>query len=116
MKVAASWYGGLMGTSMWRISSGITEAEKHYDFYEFKNYSGSLYRCHEKSYGASSLTYNKIQSLKNKIIEKKIDASIEVLSEDEFKSWIEKEYGLDTSPSAPKEIIIGEPKEVFDDF
>lgn len=44
-RVLGGWYGGWGGSNSWKMSSGITETVEHTDHWEFRNASGSVYRC-----------------------------------------------------------------------
>jgi hypothetical protein len=55
-KVFATWYGGYLSGDRWRMNSGIVSIEEDDDFYYFKGYSNSIYKCNKKSYGTSFWT------------------------------------------------------------
>lgn len=58
-KVAASWYGGYVGTDWWKISSNIEWIdESQEDRYIFHNLSGSEYHCKKSLYGMGVLLAN----------------------------------------------------------
>jgi hypothetical protein len=59
-KVYGTWAGGYLGNDRWRLNSGITKVEQDDDFYYFYGYSGSIYRCHKKSYGVITSYGNEI--------------------------------------------------------
>lgn len=48
-KILAGWSGGYIHGDSWRINSGIVEIEEDEDFYYFKGYSNSVYRCWKDS-------------------------------------------------------------------
>jgi expansin (peptidoglycan-binding protein) len=53
-KVFASWSGGgLMGSDSWKLNSGIVRATLADSYWEFDGSSGSVYRCHQDSYGTN---------------------------------------------------------------
>lgn len=52
-KVFGAWEGGYLSDDRWRINSGIVSIEEDDDFYYFKGYSNSIYKCNKKSYGIS---------------------------------------------------------------
>ena len=53
-KVFASWSGGgLMGSDSWKLNSGIVRATFADPYWEFDGSSGSVYRCHQDSYGTN---------------------------------------------------------------
>lgn len=64
-KILAGWYGGYGGSNSWRISSGITSVEADPDFPEQTHYhqsTGSIYICHNGTYGFSSMTSSMLAS------------------------------------------------------
>lgn len=62
-KVLASWKGGYLDGDIWRLNSGIVKVEYQSPYYNFYGYSGSLYQCHEKSYGTSFLADAVLQTM-----------------------------------------------------
>ncbi len=50
-KVLAGWGGDYTTGDSWRINSGITSVEKQAYLYGFYGSSGSVYWCHQGSYG-----------------------------------------------------------------
>lgn len=56
-RVFAGWYGGYLSGDSWRMNSGITKVTKEDEYFLFAGDSGSLYQCHESSYGRLS-SYN----------------------------------------------------------
>lgn len=57
-KVFAGWYGGYLGGDHWQLNSGIVQVRSEGDWFEFDGYSGSIYRCHPKSYKMSGLMHS----------------------------------------------------------
>ena len=57
VKVFGSWRGGLETGDRWKMNSGIGHTSEDGDYYLFKGYSGSVYKCHKKGYGINSM-YN----------------------------------------------------------
>ena len=53
-KVFATWNGSYLGSNSWRINSGIESVAEDGDFFLFKGFSGSIYRCNKRSYGTTS--------------------------------------------------------------
>lgn len=78
-KVFAMWYGGYLDGDSWRLNSGITKVEKDGEYYLFHGHSGSVYKCHEKSYGTSSYGAGVIENLIEQA--KDHDVTIKVLSD-----------------------------------
>lgn len=52
-KVFASWSGGYAGSDSWKLNSGIVRATFRDPYWEFDGSSGSVYRCHQDSYGTN---------------------------------------------------------------
>ena len=52
-KVFACWYGGFAGADSWKLNSGITSVTQEGRVYSFMGASGSVYECHEDSYGTN---------------------------------------------------------------
>ncbi len=61
-KVLAGWYGSYTTGDSWKLNSGVTKIEEDGDWYLFHGYSGSVYRCHKKSYGLSVYTASILES------------------------------------------------------
>ena len=53
-KVFATWHGGYLGSNSWRINSGVESFTEDGDFFLIKGFSGSIYRCHKRSYGTTA--------------------------------------------------------------
>lgn len=63
-KVLAGWSGGYTQGDSWRMNSGITSVEKQAYLYGFYGWSGSVYWCHQSSYGLTFDTagvYNRLR-------------------------------------------------------
>jgi hypothetical protein len=56
-RVLASFYGGYLGGDSWKMNSGIVGIEEDEEYFYFKGFSGSSYKCHkaEHLYGMSGL-------------------------------------------------------------
>jgi hypothetical protein len=52
-KVFASWSAGYAGSDSWKLNSGIVRATFTDPYWEFDGSSGSVYRCHQDSYGTN---------------------------------------------------------------
>lgn len=50
-RVFGSWAGGYLDGDAWRLNSGVESCEKDGEYYVFHGGSGSVYRCHESTYG-----------------------------------------------------------------
>jgi len=66
-KLLTGWSGGYLYGSSWRMSSGITEIQKHDKCYYVKNESGSLYCCHEDCQGMNSSSWSIFDQIKDKV-------------------------------------------------
>lgn len=74
-KVLGTWLGGYLDGDYWRLNSGIESVSEDEDFYYFTGYSGSIYKCHKKTYGTSSYT----QGILEGIIKKLNNSEVNVL-------------------------------------
>ena len=61
-KVFASWNG-----DSWKMNSGITRAQLVGKLWEFDGYSGSVYSCHQDSYGTTAYSGSVLQGFINEI-------------------------------------------------
>jgi hypothetical protein len=52
-KIFACWYGGWAGSDSWKLNSGISSVTQEGNVYSFAGSSGSIYECHEDSYGTN---------------------------------------------------------------
>ena len=50
-RIFASWLGGYLDGDSWKLNSGIVNIKEDDNFYYFDGHSGSIYKCHKKSYG-----------------------------------------------------------------
>ena len=57
-KVFASWTGGYLEGSSWRLNSGIQDIYLEDDSYRISGWSGSHYICNKTSYGIAT-NYNR---------------------------------------------------------
>ena len=63
-KILGGWSGGYMDSDEWRLSSGITGLKEDGDYYLFKNYSGSVYKCHKNNQGFTQRSSSKYTEIK----------------------------------------------------
>ena len=78
-RVFACWYGGYLGSDSWQLNSGVTRVTKEGYVYSFHGTSGSVYQCHEDTYGTSGYGQGVLMNL----IEKSKDIFlIEILDQD----------------------------------
>jgi hypothetical protein len=84
-KVFACWYGGYLDGDSWKLNSGITKVTKEDGFYLFEGYSGSVYSCSEKRYGATIYGHGVLHDIMHK--SEQTGVNIEILPED--TNWLE---------------------------
>lgn len=80
-KVLGGWSGGYLDSDNWRLSSGVESVEEDGDYYLFKNYSGSVYKCHKKSEGFTGLSASIYAGWQEKL--EGTDNTIEIINMDE---------------------------------
>jgi len=80
-KVFATWLGGYLDGSSWRMNSGISEVQEDEKYFYFHGHSGSIYRCHKNSYGTNTYTQGVLDLMFKKTKESS-NVEIEVLSKD----------------------------------
>ena len=80
-KVFAGWYGGYLGSDSWKLSSGIVEAVEHDKYWEFKNHSGSVYKCYKSAEGMGGYM-SMVYSSWLKEAETSPDLKIKIVSEE----------------------------------
>lgn len=86
-KILAGWSGGYLHGNSWRINSGVVSVkETQYVYYDFYGESGSLYRCHQDSYGLKMSTAGIYETLQNQASQKD-GMEIELMAED--TDWVE---------------------------
>lgn len=86
-KVLAGWSGGYLDGDSWRMNSGITGVEKQAYLWGFYGSSGSVYWCHQGSYGlkmSNSHVYNKLKE------QEQFDGQIILMPEE--TNWLELNY------------------------
>jgi hypothetical protein len=88
-KVFACWYGGYAGSDSWKLNSGITAVSKEGYVYSFEGSSGSIYECHEDSYGTNFYGGGVLNSMTERAAKNGI--TIEIL--DENVDFMEINYG-----------------------
>jgi hypothetical protein len=59
-RVFGSWRGGYLDGDSWKMNSGVTSVEMKGDYYLFNGASGSVYKCHKKTYGIRSPYNNSV--------------------------------------------------------
>ena len=50
-RILGTWSGGYLDGDSWRLNSGVEEVIISNDYYLFKGYSGSIYKCHKNGRG-----------------------------------------------------------------
>ena len=81
-RVFGSWSGGYLDSDEWRMNSGIVSVTEDEDFFYFKGYSGSVYKCRKGMYGTSSYG---MEVASNYV--KTYNGLIEIMDED--NDWME---------------------------
>lgn len=80
-KVLAGWSGSYLEGQSWRINSGIKKVTEVDGYYLFEGDSGSVYKCHPKSYGANMIMSGILNS-----VTKQKDYDVIVVDEKEVKN------------------------------
>ena len=65
-KVLGSWGGSYLYGESWRLNSGITEVHEDDEYFYFKGYSGSEYKCHKEMYGLNMISQDILNQLQDK--------------------------------------------------
>lgn len=66
-RVFATWYGGYLHGSSWRLNSGITHHTEDDMFYYFHGSSGSVYKCHKSNYGVAGMWVGALEYYADKL-------------------------------------------------
>lgn len=69
-KVLAGWSGSYLEGQSWKINSGITSITMEDDYYLFKGYSGSVYKCHKNGYGCNMIMNGIVDQIQEKFKDK----------------------------------------------
>lgn len=84
-KVLAGWSGSYLEGQSWRINSGIRKVSKEGDYFLFEGHSGSVYKCHQKSYGTNMISSGILSQI---LSEPKNKGLVEVLENQDFTKLI----------------------------
>ena len=87
-KVFASWSGGYAGGDSWKLNSGITRAIFRDPYWEFDGSSGSVYRCHQDSYGTNGYG----QAVLNNLLRQAEAQGIKIDVMDRETAWGDLQY------------------------
>jgi hypothetical protein len=87
-KVFACWYGGYLGSDSWKLNSGVTRVSKEGYVYSFEGSSGSVYECHENTYGTNMYGGGVLDGM----IKKAADNGITIEILDEKTNFMELNY------------------------
>ena len=87
-KVFASWSGGYAGGDSWKLNSGITRATFRNPYWEFDGSSGSVYRCHQDSYGTNGYG----QAVLNNLLSQAQAQDIQIDVLDRETAWGDLQY------------------------
>jgi len=74
------------------LNSGITKVTKTKKHYNFRGFSGSVYKCHENAYGMTCYGLTIIDNIINK--SKEAGVTVEILPED--TNWLDLTYVQDS--------------------
>ncbi len=80
-RVFASWSGGYLHGSSWKINSGITEVKSGKDHWYFYGGSGSVYQCSKLRYGLNGYGQN---VLNQTILDVQDEVHIEILEDQDW--------------------------------
>lgn len=87
-KVFATWSGGYAGGDSWKLNSGITRATFSDPYWEFDGSSGSVYRCHQDSYGTNGYG----QAVLNNLLSQAQAQDIQIDVLDRETAWGDLQY------------------------
>ena len=87
-KVFACWYGGYAGSDSWQLNSGVVSVTQEGNVYSFKGASGSVYECHENTYGTNMYG----GSVLDNMIEKAAENNVKIEILDEKTNFMELTY------------------------
>jgi hypothetical protein len=90
-KVFATWYGEYVSSDRWRMNSGIVSIDEDNDFYYFKGYSNSIYKCDKKKYGTSFWTAGVLNGIIDEA-KNKLDIEVIILDENTNFKELKLEY------------------------
>ena len=86
-RIFSSWSGSYLTGSSWRFNSGIKTISENEDHYIINgDVSNTTYACHKSGYGIHFHSQNILKNME----EKYDDVSINILSEEEAKKYIEE--------------------------
>ena len=88
IKIFACWYGGYAGSDSWKLNSGVTRVSKTGYVYSFEGSSGSVYECHEDTYGTNMYGGGVLDSM----IKRAADNGITIEILDEKTNFMELNY------------------------
>jgi hypothetical protein len=96
-KVFGSWFGGYLGSDSWRASSGVTKIDKPDEGWrQIHNFSGSIYHCHENTYGMSGYASSVLSGM---IDEAPEHVKIRIVDESELMKLKGIDYGTKDTTS-----------------
>lgn len=87
-KVFATWSGGYGGSDSWKLNSGIVSAQLFDSRWQFSGSSGSVYSCHQDSYGAGGYG----GSVLSNMISQAQEQGIQVEVMDGETNWAQLQY------------------------
>ena len=78
-KVLGGWSGGYLDGDSWQLNSGIKSVTEDQDYYYFKGWSSSIYKCRKLNW--------RVTMAMGGILDKLIEAGAELM--DENTDWME---------------------------
>lgn len=91
-KLFVVWYGGFLDGDAWRLNSGISSVSFEDNLLNFHGFSGSIYKCYPNTYGTNAYGLSVLRRWQKEIEGE--ESSLIILSEDEAKEVIEKQFGV----------------------
>lgn len=83
-RILASWLGGYLDSSSWRLSSGVETFTEHDGFYLSDQSSGSTYKLYKGSERMSGLMSGIFETYKTQVDEQDQPWVLEVISVEDF--------------------------------
>lgn len=85
-RVFGTWGGSYLEGQSWKMNSGIVSVTESDDYFYFKGYTGSIYRCPKRCYGIFSYGMDVLQN----IIENSKEVTITEMPEE--TDWVILNY------------------------
>jgi hypothetical protein len=82
-KVLSGWWGGYLGSDHWRLNSGIKSSTFRDGMFYFHGHTGSVYMCHQESYGMTGLMISVYSSMRESVEAQDEGILLELIDEDD---------------------------------